>query len=257
MKAKTLALFVAALMILSVATACSKGPDTSVILDSPTDTEEATATATPKPSATPTATPEATASPSDLLPDDYVVELPSGDAPVDIDLPKSFKDMGKDSDVIIRGEFVKKLDEQYNAIRSMDDESQPDPGILYAQDMYEFVVTEIYKEAEKGEFKVGDTIVINIDFSDNFSDARKPAVKAKDYLEMNLKEDTVLFLIRETLNPKQTVYQTQAAVYCFTVKDGKLYPRHADQKVVDKWNKDAGAKDGVPIGNMKSDLGVK
>lgn len=251
MKMKILAFCVALAMVLTVLTACgNKEPEVLPDLESPTNTATPSPTPTVKPSAAATPTATIPASETDLI------ELPPEDAPLDPNLAGSFEELGKNVDVIIRGEFTKKLDEVYNAIRSMDDGADPDPLYHYDQEQWEFKITEILKHDDKvDEFKVGDTIVINTDLTDLYSTGSTPKTNT-NYIDMNLDEDTVLFLYRADFNPDHMVYQAETDLYCFTVEDGKLFVRSNDDKKIAEWNKTVGTSDGVPMSNVKKDIGI-
>ncbi len=256
MKLKFSCIMLALILCASFLAACGGGKNSDApVINSPDPSASPTASASAStaPTASPTASPTATGT-TDVP--DVVLSTASDEDP---EIAVSFKDLDKASALIVRGQFIEKKKDKYNAIRSQDDPSDPDPLVAIDEEQYVFKITEIYKNDKKLKtpLKAGDTIVVNTVYSKTYV-IGKASTKDPRWMEMKLNEDTVLFLARYDTDPKNPVYRDETDIFAFSVKSGeKLYPLHADSKKVDEWIKKANAKDGVPIANLKKELGIK
>jgi hypothetical protein len=241
-----LAVLMVSVMVLA---ACGGEPATSSVdVASPSPTASAKPSASPKPSAAPSASP--------TLDDLIATPLPG---PEEVpEFAGSFKDLADENDMVIRGKFTKKLPDLYNAIRSLDDPADPDPVIFIEEEMYEFTVTEVYKENKEltTQYKKGDVIIINTPFNDIYTTGQTPK-KDPRYMDIELNQEVVLFLFYADIDPKNPTYRQDSSLYMFKVEDERLFPLSYDEKLIEEWNEATGGDEGIPVANLKKDLGVK
>ena len=249
MKTKSIALVM--VLLLSVLLAACGGND-DVTLAAPPTVSLSPGGASPTISSTPvpTALPSATIDPN--LPTDTTVPKDE-----DLTLGDTFAELGKNSDLVVRGKFIEKLKEPYNLIRDMNDPELPDEKEKTLEWQFIFEVTDVFKTPKDSTIKKGDKITVNLAYEDNNYMTGYKAKPIASYFEPDLNQDLVLFLNQNTLD--ESIYYREVSPFYFEVKDDLLYAKSNTKSEVESFEKKMKLKsgEGAPVANLKKDLGVK